>query len=258
MAWRDRLRSPLGERALAGSSQNGHAARLRTRSSAAAPPPSRLRFAQLLRPLPLLGAALVLLALVGYWSVYSATTQRTPVLVATHELSPGSTLGAADLRVAELAGDSRTLSALVPESALPAVLGRIVRTGLVAGAPLARAALAGGASAPSAFTLVLPALHALGGELRAGDRVSVLATFEAGAGGARARALARDLRVLAVGGAPAGIEAGSATIPVTLALPDPSLAGALALANSQGKIDLLREGGRASTAPIPPASEGRP
>jgi hypothetical protein len=39
------------------------------------------------RPLPLLGVLLVVVALTGYWSVYSATTGRTPVLVAAH--APG-------------------------------------------------------------------------------------------------------------------------------------------------------------------------
>jgi hypothetical protein len=38
-------------------------------------------------------------------------------------------------------------------------------------------------------------------------------------------------------------------------LSDPSLAAGLALANTEGKLDLLREGAGASTVPIPPASE---
>ncbi len=73
----------------------------------------------------------------------------------------------------------------------------------------------------------------------------------------RARApgrIARGLRVLTVGQAPEGLDAASASIPVTVALSNPSAAAALALANSEGKIDLLREGGKGSTAPIPSAS----
>jgi Flp pilus assembly protein CpaB len=103
------------------------------------------------------------------------------------------------------------------------------------------------------LTLVVPALRALGGSLRPGDRVTVLATFESGAG-ARARAVARGLRVLEVGQTPEGFDSDSASIPVTVALSDPSAAAALALANSEGKIDLLREGAKGRTAPIPPAS----
>jgi Flp pilus assembly protein CpaB len=103
------------------------------------------------------------------------------------------------------------------------------------------------------LTLVVPALRALGGSLRPGDRVTVLATFESGAG-ARARAVARGLRVLEVGETPEGFDSDSASIPVTVALSDSSAAAALALANSEGKIDLLREGAKGRTAPIPPAN----
>src|SRR5207302_139619 len=131
-----------------------------------------------LQPLPLVGMLLVLIALVGYWSVYRASTTRTPVLVAAHALSAGSVLHASDLRTGELAGDGRTMAALVPERELDALLGRTLS-----------------AAAP---------------------------------------------------------------VPITLALPDPSLASALSLANSDAKLDLLRESGGARAAPIPPASEAGP
>jgi Flp pilus assembly protein CpaB len=209
---------------------------------------------RLARPLPLIGVLLVVVALAGYWSVYSATTHRTPVLVAAHDLQPGTVVRPADLRVAELAGDAGTMAALVPERELETVLGRELSAPLPQGAPLARAAVAAtGGAGPAALTLVVPALRALGGSLRPGDRVTVLATFESGAG-AQARAIARGLRVLTVGETPEGLDRASASIPVTVALPDPSLAAGLALANTEGKIDLLREGGRGRTAPIPPAS----
>ncbi len=186
--------------------------RLRSPEEVAVAPPSVRR--RLVRPLPLTGVLLVVAALAGYWSVYSATTARTPVLVAAHDLQAGSVLRPSDLRTGELAGGT----------------------------------------GPAAFTLVVPALRALGGALRPGDRVTVLATFDTGAG-AQARALARGLRVLSVGQAPEGLDRASATVAVTVALSDPSLAAGLALANSAGKIDLLREGGSAATAPIPPASQ---
>ena len=134
-------------------------------------------------------------------------------------------------------------------------MGRRLSAPLPAGLPLARSALAAPGAVPSAFTVVVPVLHALGGGLHPGDRVSVLATFQAAAGGARTRAIARDLEVIAVGQPPSGLDQTAATIPVTLALPDPSLASTLALADEAGKIDLLRDGAGAG-APIPPASVG--
>src|SRR6266496_5394130 len=155
-----------------------------------------------LRPRPLVGMLLVLIALVGYWSVYRASTTRTPVLVAAHALSAGSVLHASDLRTGELAGDGRTMAALVPERELDALLGRTLSVAVPAGAPLPRAALGGRAAGTAAFTLVLPAQHALAGQLAPGDRVSVLATYGSGSGQARTRAIARGLEVLSVGSAP--------------------------------------------------------
>ncbi|HEU6443757.1 MAG TPA: RcpC/CpaB family pilus assembly protein [Gaiellaceae bacterium] len=209
---------------------------------------------RVVRPLPLIGAFLVATALAGYWSIYSATTHRTPVLVAAHDLQAGTVLRPSDLRTAELAGDTETMAALVPEAELATVLGRGLAAPVSEGAPLPRATVAEAGSGPAAFTIVVPALRALAGSLRPGDRVTVLATFESGAG-ARARALARGLRVLTIGVPPEGLDRSSASIPVTVALPDPGLAAGLALANTEGKIDLLREGGKSANAPIPPASE---
>jgi Flp pilus assembly protein CpaB len=96
-------------------------------------------------------------------------------------------------------------------------------------------------------------MHALAGQLAPGDRVTVLATYTGTNGQAQTRAVARNLEVLAVGSA-SGFNANAQAIPVTVALPDPSLASALALANEAGKLDLLRENGAHRAAPIPPAT----
>jgi Flp pilus assembly protein CpaB len=234
-------------------SENGRAQlRLRSPEDVAPARPSVRR--RLARPLPLIGVLLIIVALTGYWSVYSTTTGRTPVLVAAHDLQAGAVLRPSDLRTAELASDAGTMASLVPERELETVLGQELAAPVPQGAPLARASVASGRPKAAAFTLVVPALRALGGALRPGDRVTVLATFDSGAGG-QARAIARGLRVLTVGAAPEGLDRTSASIPVTVALSDPSLAAGLALANTEGKVDLLREGAGASTVPIPPARE---
>ena len=177
------------------------------------------------------------------------------MLVASHNLPAGTVLRAVDLRSTGLAGNRAVIGALLPSRELALALGRRLATPVPAGMPLARSVLAPTTPVPSAFTVVVPVLHALGGALHPGDRVSVLATFQAAAGGAQTRAIARDLQVLAVGQTPGGLDQASATIPVTLALPNPSLASALALAEEAGKIDLLRQGAGAD-APIPSVSVG--
>src|SRR6266498_5420988 len=104
-------------------SENGRV-RVRLRSPNEARPAGPSVRGRLARPLPLIGVLLVVVALAGYWSVYSATTHRTPVLVAAHDLQAGSVIRPADLRTAELAGDGTTMAALVPERELETVLGR--------------------------------------------------------------------------------------------------------------------------------------
>lgn len=244
---------PSGGSLRVGPGADGDQPTLRLREGTAPSPRRRGRF---LKPVPLAGLALVVVALVGYWSVYSATTERTAVLVAARDLPAGHVLRAGDLESAKIAGDEALVARLVPEATLDRIRGRELALPLSAGAPLPRAAVAARASGPASLTLVVSALHALGGALEPGDRVTVLATFQGEGGTARARALARGLEVLAVGDVPAGLGAGSASIPVTVALPDPSVATALALANSEAKIDLLREGSEGSTAAIPTAKEG--
>jgi Flp pilus assembly protein CpaB len=228
---------------------NGAGVRVELRE-AGAPRVPRSRRRSLLQPLPVAGVLLVFVAIIGYLAVYSQATRRTDVLVAARDLPAGTILHSSDVRSVGLAGDRSVLAGLVPSRQLGFVAGRRLTSAVPTGVPLSRGALAGRSAAPAAFTLAVSPLHALGGELRAGDRVTVLATFESPSGAAQTRAIARDLEVLAVGSAPSGLDRASATLPVTLALPDPSLSSALAMAGEIAKIDLLRDGATAG-APIP-------
>jgi Flp pilus assembly protein CpaB len=209
---------------------------------------------RLAQPLPLIGIALLLVGAVGYAAVAAATrTRSSEVIVAARYLPAGSKLTAGDLRSVKLSAGSSLLAHLVPASEESLLLGRRLAAPALAGLPLGRASLAAPGGGPAAFTLTVPALHAVGGNLAVGDRVSVLATFTAPGGGATARVIARNLVVLSVGQPPAGIDQAATTIPVTVALPSPSLASELALANSVAKVDLLRDGSN-TTAAIPTAT----
>src|SRR6266508_3062083 len=109
-----RMRSPRASDVGLQPSENGHV-RVRLRNPEEAKPAGPSVRRRLARPLPVIGVLLVVVALAGYWSVYSATTHRTPVLVAAHDLQAGAQLRPTDLRTAELAGDAGLLAALVPE-----------------------------------------------------------------------------------------------------------------------------------------------
>lgn len=238
------------------AARNGGAGRAQLRlrpepSTAAAPRRSRPA------PLTLLGALLVLLAFVGFVTVLNHAGHRIAVLVAARSLPAGTVLQPADLQTGKVAANAAMLSTLLPGSDSQQTVGRTLRAPVSAGAPLVRSALATTTAQPAQFTLVVPLLHALGGNIEPGERVSVLATYDqAGAGQANTRPIARGLVVISVGRPPAGLDAASATIPVIVALPNPSLAAQLALANSDAKIDLLRDGSRTAAAPIPAATEG--
>ncbi|HUB73489.1 MAG TPA: RcpC/CpaB family pilus assembly protein [Solirubrobacteraceae bacterium] len=218
------------------------------------PKPSR----RLLQPLPLAGVVLVLIAVIAYWSVYASSTKRTPILVATHALPAGTVLSAGDLRTGELAGEGSVLDALVPEHELQQVIGRRLSSEVPAGAPLASGAMGSQhAQTSSEFTLAVPEYDVTGTTLQAGERITVLATFNAGGGqSATTRPVARDVQVLTVGEAPANSDPSTTTVPVTISLSSPSVAPSLALANEDAKIDLLVEGSGGSTSPIPSVNPG--
>ena len=227
--------------------------RIRTRPDGDGTRPRRHRQHRLLQPLPLAAVLLILLALIGYWSVYSRTTRRTQVLVAAHALPASRVLRASDLTHSGLAGSSQLLATLMPASEQSLLVGRSLKEPVAAGAPIPASALASARGGTDSMTLAVPVQHALGGQLAPGDRVTVLATYTSTTGQAQTRAIARNLEVLSVGSA-SGFNASAETIPVTVSLPNPSVASALALANEAGKLDLLRESGTGAGAPIPNAS----
>ncbi|HTB50846.1 MAG TPA: RcpC/CpaB family pilus assembly protein [Solirubrobacteraceae bacterium] len=231
--------------------------RLREQPQAAAgvPPQAEGSPRRLRQPLLLAGVVLVLVALIGYWGVYSASTKRTPILVTTHALAAGAVLSSGDLRTAELAGDSSVLASLVPGRNLTQAIGRHLSTALSAGTPLPYGALASQQSQSSAMTLAVPEFDVAGASLQAGDVVTVLATFGAGSGQATTRPIARNLQIVSVGEVPPNSDPSTTTVPVTVTVSNPSIASSLALANEDAKLDLLLEGANASTAPIPQVSQ---
>jgi Flp pilus assembly protein CpaB len=238
---------------------NGSAPKVRLRvpvgpASGVVKPRRGLR--SLLAPLPAAGIVLVLIALAGYLGVYAASSKRTQVLVASHALPAGTVLSAGDLRTGGLAGDASLLSTLLPAGDAQQVIGQRLSAAVPAGAPLPAGALANRQAGSSAFTIAVPEFDVAGESLQPGDRVTVLATFGAGSGAASTRPVARNLEVLAVGEAAANADPSTTTVPVALALSEPSTASQLALANEDGKIDVLLEGSRASAAAIPQANQG--
>jgi Flp pilus assembly protein CpaB len=216
---------------------------------------SRAAWRRLRQPLPLVGVALIIVALAGYLSVARQTRAESEVVAAARSLPAGTVLRPGDLELLRLGAGPGVLARLVPAAEESSLVGRRLAAPAVAGLPLPDASITGPEGGPAALTLAVGALHALAGALQPGDRVTVLATFTATNGSSSARVIARGLVVLAVGQSLTGLDPATATIPVTVALPDPAVASELALANNVGKIDLLRDGAD-TAAPIPVAILG--
>jgi Flp pilus assembly protein CpaB len=236
---------------------NGSPPKVRLRPPSAAAPGALKPKSGSRRPAPLqaAGIVLVLIAFVGYFGVYAANSKRTQVLIATRNLPAGTVLSAGDLRSGGIAGEPSLLAALVPGRETSQMIGQRLSAAVPAGAPLPAGVLAGRQASASAFTLAVPEFDVTGESLQPGDRVTVLATFGAGSGAASTRPVARNLEVLAVGEAPANAQASTTTVPVAVALNEPSSASQLALADEDGKIDVLLEGTGTSTATIGQASQ---
>jgi Flp pilus assembly protein CpaB len=186
------------------------------------------------------GLLLMLVAVVGGSSLIRNAQARTPVLVAAASVQPGEVIKASDLRVVEISVPAGI--AYLPASARSDVVGRVAAEPLWAGKVLGP----GSASqapplAPGmvAFSLLLPPEAAVAGDIRAGDRVAVLASppsDQTARAGSRSGTtiLFTDVPVLSVRQA-SSAEGQGLLVTLTLRLAE---ARAVAEARATGRVDL--------------------
>src|SRR6266540_6073172 len=125
----------------------------------------------------LLGLALLLAGVLGTLAIVQQAGQRTPVLVMAHSVQAGQVIGADDVRVAELGTAPGVATLWAGERAR--VVGRRAAVPLEPGQVLGPAVVADGpalAAGLVAMSLALAPEHAAAGQLRAGDRVAVVAS----------------------------------------------------------------------------------
>lgn len=197
----------------------------------------------------LLGLVLFGLAFAAGRQVMSSTQATTGVWVAARDLARGATIQAADLRVTDvrLGADVLDRYATTTTRLEGAVVGRPVRAGEL----IALDAVGVGPAAAEGRVMTVPVApeHAVGGALRAGDRIDIFATFDPGEPNARTALVGRDVEVInvvTVGGLVVGEEA---VVGVTVAI-DPDAAATLAFAIRSAEIDIARVDGRPDeTAP---------
>lgn len=131
----------------------------------------------------LVGLFLACLAIIGGLSFWKKTTDTQAVLTTTRDLPAGARLTAADLAVSHVRLDDRLLRAVVPAAEQASVVGKQVGQPVGAHQLLARTQLAPRAPlAPDQLAMTVPVSPdtAVGGRLRPGDAVQIVATLDKG------------------------------------------------------------------------------
>jgi Flp pilus assembly protein CpaB len=210
-----------------------------------------------------LGGLLVALAALGSYLIArrGGDDQLAPYVVAARDLAPGAAVSPADLRVVSLELPPEQARGTFPTVA--ALTGAVMRGPLQAGAVVTASAVdrpapgtptgegldAAADSAPATpayreLSLDLAAARAVGGDLRPGDRVDVVATADA-----VTHVLVQQALVVRADGGNEGSPLGGAEVSVTLALPDAAAALAVAHGAAAAELTLLRS--TRATQPLP-------
>jgi Flp pilus assembly protein CpaB len=197
------------------------------------------------------GFLIALAAVLAFWG-YSRSTRapRQLYVVATHDLSPGERLTAGDLTVVALdipdAGVRRQVfgspAALLDANAsviAPIGSGSLVEASDVVGR--------GGPPGTRELSIDLDRSRAVGGTLKPGEFVDILATIGSGAG-ATTSTVVPHVEVLTVSGDASG--SGGTTELFVFAVPDGVSAEALADVNIAAQITLVRSAEQPAGAPV--------
>ena len=192
-----------------------------------------------------LGVLLFAAALVAGNGILAASKTTVDVWVAARDLPQDAVLGPGDLEPAAVKLPDRLLGGYVLTAR--ALEGQALTRPLHAGelVPLGWLAPVGAGTGGRSITLPVEPEHAVGGDLRAGDRVDVLATFDAGDVRARTTVLARAVDVIGVVEAEGVSFGDDAIVGVTLSV-TPDEAARLAFAARTGEIDIARVDGPAA------------
>lgn len=185
-----------------------------------------------------------LLAGILNFALLRGDDEHVTVAVAADTIAPGQVISAADLTTARVDTDDGLLARLVPGTDIDSVVGSVAATRVAAGDPVPRSALHGPGATDLLRTMSLPIdpAHAVGGELRPGDRVDVIAVDEG-----RGRYIAEDVEVVGVadreGGGALGTHLGGYHLVLAV---DATTALDLAMALRGDGVEVVRATGSAS------------
>ena len=188
------------------------------------------------------GVVLVAASVLGGLRIAGTAEPMSRVWVATAPLNEGHVLTAHDLEPAEVRGSAALVQSL-SRAGHARPIGRTLRLPLRSGAAVPIDALGAPPAAGREITIPATADHALGGAVRAGDRVDLLASFDKGTDAARTVTVTRGATVQGVVRADGlfGQHEGALTA-ITLRV-DPDDAIAVAFASRNADIDIVRAHG---------------
>ncbi len=183
-----------------------------------------------------------LVAAVANFALLRAAEDTAPVLVAERPLAAGDAVSDEAITVAEVGATGPVPEALLGPEDHALLEGTVLASPIAEGEPLRHSDLRGTAAPDGlrAMSVPLDRVHAVSGDLQAGDRVDVIATEDA------AGFLAHDVEVLAVPAEETGAM-GAAGFAVTLAV-DAETSLQLAEALHGASLDLVRATGAAPMA----------
>lgn len=195
-----------------------------------------------------LGALLFLLAFAGGQRILSAAHETTMVWTAAHDLAVNTPIRATDLELAEV----RLPGSLLARYATRAdeLEGRFLTRPVRAGELVATQWLAAEVTEERGSAVSIPVTpeHAVGGSLRPGDRIDVLATFDASDIRARTRTILAAAEILDVVRAGGLVTGEQSAVGVIVAV-SPEEASHVTFAIRSAEIDIVRvDGGTGSEA----------
>jgi Flp pilus assembly protein CpaB len=194
----------------------------------------------------LAGALGVLLTL----TVLRSAGSTQPVLVAAHDLAPGTVLNDASFRTTRVHADAAVLATLYAADQIAGLRGHVVTSLVHGGELVAGTAVAerDGRSSTRTMSFPIARSRAVAGKLTTGDRVDVVAVdHDSG----RANYVLSDAEVVSAESRSSGALSGASDdITVTLVV-DPVTAPVLASAVDRGTVMLVRSTG---APPMPGAS----
>lgn len=187
----------------------------------------------------MLGLFLFCAAVLGGQRLIESSSSTTLVWAAARDLPQDATLTSQDLRPVEVRLPAEQLSQYVASSS--ALDGSILSRALLEGELIHSGWLVDTQTQGQGRSMTIPVApeHAVGGDLRAGDRVDIYATFDPGDARARTTLLARDIEIVDVVTAGGFAIEEEALVGVTVSV-SPVEVTRLAFAIRTGEIDLVR------------------